>query len=78
MVKVYQDLDGYCYCVAEILQQVPEADVFLSEARIKVFKKTGSLMVIEELNKVYTIILFTVKIIPVAVDYSSFIARLLL
>ena len=56
MVKVYQDLDGYCYCVAEILQQVPEADVFLSEARIKVFKKTGRLIVIEELNKVYTII----------------------
>ena len=78
MVKVYQDLDGYCYCVAEILQQLPEADVFLSEARIKVFKKTGRLMVIEELNKVYTIIFFTVKIIPVSVDCSSFIARLLL
>ena len=61
-----------------LLLQVPEADVFLSEARIKVFKKTGSLMVIEELNKVYTIIFFTVKKIPVSVDCSSFIKRLLL
>ena len=34
MVKVYQDLDGFCYCVTENLQQVPEAHVFLSEARI--------------------------------------------
>ena len=69
LVKVYQDLDGYCYC---------EADVFLSEARIKVFKKTGRLIVIEELNKVYTVIIFTVKIFPISVDCSSFIARLFL
>ena len=75
-------MDNVCkytvFFVAEILQQVPEADVFLSEARIKVFKKTGRLMVIEELNKAYTIIFFTVKIIPVSVDCISFIARLLL
>ena len=51
--QIYKDSLGYCYAVSETLERVAaKEDNFLREIRVKVFQKTGRLIVIEALDTV--------------------------
>ena len=51
--QIYKDGQGYYYAVAETLERVAaKEDNFLREIRVKVFQKTGRLIVVEALDTV--------------------------
>ena len=51
--QIYKDGQGYSYAVAETLERVAaKEDNFLREIRVKVFQKTGRLIVVEALDTV--------------------------
>ena len=51
--QIYKDGQGYSYAVAELLRHAPEKeDIFLTEVKIKVFRRTGRLILLEALDTV--------------------------
>jgi hypothetical protein len=52
-LQIYKDNRGYCYAVGELLNRAPEKeDLFLREVRIKIFKRTGTLVLLEAMDRV--------------------------
>ena len=50
-LQIYKNSQGYSYAVAELLTRTPEKeDIFLREVKVKVFQRTGRLILFESLD----------------------------